>query len=111
MHEYSIAAEIVEAAIEKAGTRRIRKIQLHVGELSGIFDESLKLYLDIIFTEKNFEAVEIVIEPVSAVFLCSCGKEYSGGKLFDPCPVCGGFNRKITAGQNCTIESIEVDNE
>jgi Zn finger protein HypA/HybF involved in hydrogenase expression len=31
--------------------------------------------------------------------------------MADGCPSCGGYDRKITAGKDCLVESIEVNDE
>jgi hydrogenase nickel incorporation protein HypA/HybF len=109
MHEYGIALEIARLARESAGDRTIRLINLRVGELSGVSADSVALYLELIFREKNQEPPQVAAAPVPASFLCACGNRYSPVKPFDPCPACSGFDRKIMDGRDCTIESIEVD--
>lgn len=111
MHEYGIALEIVKLAEEKADGRPIVAVSLRVGALSGISGDSVSMYLDMIFREKPEMAPRITVEQVSAILLCSCGIQYTIDKMFDPCPKCGGFERAILDGDQCTIESIEVDDE
>jgi hydrogenase nickel incorporation protein HypA/HybF len=109
MHEYGVALEIAERAAAAAGSRRLSKITLRIGALSGIFAESLAMYCDLLFRGKQPAAVEIVPVNVPARFRCSCGTEYSPRKLFDPCPSCGGADRDIIDGKECLLESIEVE--
>ena len=109
MHEYGIALEIARVAQEGAGGRTIMQINLRVGELSGVFVDSVALYLELIFREKNLKPPRLVSTPAPAVFQCACGNRYSPAKPFDPCPACNGFYRTIVDGKECTIESIEVD--
>jgi Zn finger protein HypA/HybF involved in hydrogenase expression len=111
MHEYGVAAEIADLALKNAQGRRITAITLRIGDLSGIFIDSLTMYLELIFSEKNLKPPAIAATKIAAVFLCSCGNRYSPDKPFDPCPACSGFDRTIVDGQTCTIESIEVDDE
>ena len=109
MHEYGIAVEIAKMAREKAGGRGISAISLRIGALSGISAESVSLYLDCIFREGAEPPPRIVIVQVPAMLECTCGNQYIADKLFDPCPKCGGFERTVLDGNECTIESIEVD--
>ncbi|MBN2035490.1 MAG: hydrogenase maturation nickel metallochaperone HypA [Chitinispirillaceae bacterium] len=109
MHEYGIALEISRLALRTAGNRRILKINLRIGELSGVFFESLAMYLECIFNEQQNAAPAISVERAAARFKCSCGVEYAPDKLFSPCPSCGGFTRTVIDGKECTIESIEVE--
>ncbi len=109
MHEYGVALEIAETALKNAGGRRLSKVLLRIGDLSGVFAESLTMYLDLIFREKQKEPVTIVAEKVPARFKCACGAAYSPDKIFDPCPSCGGFDRTVIDGKECSIESIEIE--
>ena len=109
MHEYGVALQIAEMALKNAGSRNITKINLSIGDLSGVFGESLALYCDLLFREKQNTAVEIAFVRVPARFKCACGVEYSPAKILDPCPSCGGFDRFVVDGNQCTLESIEVD--
>ena len=111
MHEYGVALEIVERALASAGHRRITKVSVANGDLSGVNAESLAMYCDLVFREKQNAAAEITFVNVPARFKCACGVEYSPGKILDPCPSCGGFDRVVVAGNLCTLESIEVEDE
>jgi hydrogenase nickel incorporation protein HypA/HybF len=110
MHEYGVALEIAQTAFSAAGKRRLSKVTLRVGELSGVFAESLAMYCDLIFREKQSERVDVVSVTIPARFTCACGAVYSPRKLFDPCPSCGGADRSVIDGKECSLESIEVDN-
>ena len=111
MHEYGVAQEIADMALKTAGNRKVVKITMHIGELSGIFSESLTMYLDLILREKQDAPAEIAVVQERAAYQCSCGNRYSPPRLFEPCPVCGGFERTPAGGTECTIESIEVEDE
>jgi hydrogenase nickel incorporation protein HypA/HybF len=111
MHEYGIALEIARLVEERAGNRPVSAISLRVGALSGISGDSVSLYLELVFREKRGKVPRIAVEPVPASLQCVCGNRYTAEKLFDPCPACGGFERTILDGDQCTIESMEVDDE
>lgn len=111
MHEYGVALEIAEMTLKNAGGRRIIKINIGNGDLSGVSAESLAMYCDLIFREKQSAVVEIAIKKIAARFQCVCGVEYARGKMFDPCPSCKGFDRTVSGGDRCTLESIEVEDE
>ena len=111
MHEYGVALEIAGAARAAADGRRITGITVRVGGLSGVCGESLAMYCDLVFRERNDGAVDVTLTDVPARFRCSCGTEYSPRKLFDPCPSCGGADRVVVDGKECVLESIKVDGE
>jgi hydrogenase nickel incorporation protein HypA/HybF len=111
MHEYGIALEIANLVAEKAAGRTVIAISLRVGALSGISGDSVSMYLDLVFREKSEKVPRITIEQAPASLQCACGNRYTAEKMFDPCPQCGGFDRTVLDGTECTIESIEVDDE
>jgi Zn finger protein HypA/HybF involved in hydrogenase expression len=112
MHEYGVALEIVRMATEAAQGRPIAKVTLAVGDLSGVFSESLTMYGDLLFHDAQpSHPVVFSVNKVKAAFRCSCGVTYSPLEIFDPCPECRGFDRTIVDGNQCIIESIEVDDE
>jgi hydrogenase nickel incorporation protein HypA/HybF len=111
MHEYGVAQEIAELALSTADGRPIVKVNLRIGARSGIFSESLTMYLELILGERQGTTPAIVVTTIEARFKCSCGIEYTPHKIFDPCPACGGYNRATLDGNDCTIESIEVNDD
>lgn len=111
MHEYGVAQEIVSIACEKAESHAIKKISLRIGDLSGIVAESLTMYIELIFCDKQMAPPAVSIQKVLATLRCACGVTYCAEKMFDPCPACGSFERTIIDGTECTIESIEVEDE
>jgi len=111
MHEYGVALDVAEIALNTASGKPITKVNLRVGALSGIFSESLTMYLELVLGERQGSPPAIAVTMADARFKCSCGSEYAPVKTFDPCPSCGGFDRAIIDGNECTVESIEVDDD
>lgn len=109
MHEYSIAESLVESAIQSSENRKIVSMQIKVGTLSGVCIESLTFFVDLIMEERGFKSVEISTETESPMMECECGNEYLAKKIFDPCPICGTYSRKVLSGNDCILKSIEVD--
>ena len=109
MHEYSVACEIAALVKQTAAGRTVTKITLGVGALSGIFTESLAMYLDLVLPDMGMENVSVAMHDVPATFTCACGERYSAKSIAAVCPKCGGYHRTIAAGQDCVVESIEVD--
>jgi hydrogenase nickel incorporation protein HypA/HybF len=109
MHEYSVALNIADLVLQHSQGKRLEKVHLSIGALSGIYFESLEMYLQLVFEEKGHKGVVLDAQFVPATFQCSCGKEYTVSKMEDGCPACGGFERRMTGGKDCRVESIEVD--
>jgi hydrogenase nickel incorporation protein HypA/HybF len=111
MHEYSVATEIASIVQQTAQGRRVKKITLAIGALSGIFSESLLMYLELVLPDMGMDGVRIETKETPAVFACACGNEYKAENMAQACPECGGYERTIKAGHDCIVESIEVEDD
>ena len=108
MHEAAIATAIIEVVDNCRDSRKLEKLTIDNGVFSGVFADSLIFYLEIILEEKGMKDVAIEVRETPAHCICACGNEYKVSVYIESCPVCGGFDRRITEGKNCVIESIEV---
>lgn len=111
MHEYGIALQIADLAAEYAKGKRLTQLSIRIGALSGVFDESLKMYLELIAEERGWGSVACTFTLVDAMFLCVCKKEYQIKNMTESCPVCHSYERTAIDGADCRLESIEVDDE
>ncbi len=109
MHEYSISLEISKIAEKQADDKNISEIFLSIGTLSGIFDESLKFYLEQIFKKKYQSPVLITTEQIGAEFNCEYGKSNNTDNMLKPCPFCNNYTRTIVKGNECIIKSITLE--
>ena len=111
MHEYSVAADIAKIVSQTAKGRPVKKMTLAIGVLSGIFSESLLMYLELVLPEMGMDNVSVETKDARASFVCSCGTRYIAESMTTLCPQCGGYERSIESGHECTIESIEVEDD
>ena len=113
MHELPITESILEIAIrhaEKAGAKRITDIHLVIGQLSSIVDESVSFYWDIISKDTIAEGAELHFRRVQIQMLClDCNQRYHPGKGDLACPSCQSSKVKVIAGEEFSLEAIEVD--
>jgi len=112
MHEMSMAvniAELLKEEMEKRPGQTLAKVNLSVGELSGIQIESLKFSLEIVFRDKGWGNVELNVHKAPLMALCKeCGGEFEPEPADFRCKNCGSGNIEITGGQSLTIDSIEL---
>ena len=116
MHELPATQAILDAAICTArdhGASRIVAIDLVIGEMSTMMDDSVQMYFDIL--SRDTPAAGAVLrfrrEPGAATCF-DCAARYPVRPPLEPaCPVCGGTFVRVTGGQQFTIESIEVNDE
>ncbi|MCK4764745.1 MAG: hydrogenase maturation nickel metallochaperone HypA [Candidatus Aminicenantes bacterium] len=113
MHELALAQDIVETINEKVtdDLRKISNINLEVGAFSGVVPESLAFGIETIFADKKVPGVKVTIVKVPTIACCTCGKEYELKEIFETCPVCRSFERKLISGMEILIKSVEVSEE
>ena len=116
MHELSTMQSILDITLEyaaKYNAKRVTKISLEIGELSGFVPDWMQNYFDFVSEGTIAEKAELFIERVPAVVKCNvCGKEYtlSGEEFCFSCPECGDAAQiEILSGKEYNLISIEVD--
>ena len=113
MHELGVTQNILQIALEhaeKAGAKKIRSINLVVGGLAGIIEESVQFYFDFVSKETMAEDTKLVFKKVPVRFRCrNCGKEFEFQGEGWACPACQSSGPEILTGREFFMESIEVD--
>jgi hydrogenase nickel incorporation protein HypA/HybF len=116
MHELSITQGILRIALEaseRSGARPIRSVQLVIGELSSIVDDSVQFYFSQISRGTLAEKAVLQFRRVPANVLClECGHTLvSCAPLPSECPRCGSIKLRADGSRDFYIESIEVEDE
>lgn len=114
MHELPATRGILALALETAHAaraKRIRSIDICVGELTSIVDDSVQFYFDVL--SKNTIAAGARLnfkrEPGQGTCL-SCCRTFEVKPPLDPeCPFCHECSVRVTGGNRFLVESIEVD--
>ncbi|MBD3345813.1 MAG: hypothetical protein GF401_12190 [Chitinivibrionales bacterium] len=111
MHELSLAANILDIISEKAPSKAaIRKVNVTVGPLAGIWTESLQFGFDELAREQGFKNARLCITKTEARLRCTaCNNEYSADGLMEVCPSCGSLERTVLSGAEFTVDSIEME--
>lgn len=113
MHELAITQNILDIALSEAsaaGAGKITKINIVFGELSGVVSDSIEFYFDFIKKDNAAENAIINFREVPAVLRCrDCSTEFSPQGTSWSCPNCQGTKVEVTAGRDCFVESIEVE--
>ncbi len=113
MHELPVTQNILEIALrhaKAANASRIMSINIVIGELASIVDDSIQFYWDIISSDTIAEGAKLNFNRINAEFECKvCGERYNlqGNELV--CPDCGSLQIDIIAGKEFFLESIDVE--
>ena len=113
MHELSITQNILSIALEKAQAvqaSKINKINLTIGELTGIVADCVQFYFEHL-SKDTIAAKAILFFEQPATRLCcrNCGTTFSPNNLDWACPDCHEQKVEIVSGRECYVNSIEVD--
>jgi hydrogenase nickel incorporation protein HypA/HybF len=113
MHELPVAQSILEIALKhaaQAGAQRISNLYIVMGELSSMVDDSIQFYWDMIARDSIAEGAVLHFRRVPAELQCmTCFEKYHpvDGQLV--CPQCGGVGARILAGEEFSLEAIDVE--
>ncbi|MCL6590682.1 MAG: hydrogenase maturation nickel metallochaperone HypA [Firmicutes bacterium] len=113
MHEQSITEKILRVALAEAeahGARRVTKINITIGALSGIAAGSVEFYFQIIARDTIAAEAQLEFKIQPALLYCTqCQTEFQKDFFDFLCPVCSSPGKLGAVGRECLIESIEVE--
>jgi len=108
MHELSITRSIVELCAERAGDRRVARVTLEIGRLSGVVADSLRFCYDLCTEGTPLEGSALEIIDIAGKGRCrDCAREVS----LDGWPAlceCGSANLEWSAGEELRIKEMEL---
>jgi len=113
MHELAVTEQMLRVAIEyaeEAGASRIARLNLVVGDLSSIVDDSVQFYFDYLSEGTPAAGATLHFERIPARLRCrACGAEFTMGDMDWTCPHCGALGGDVVAGREFYLDSIEVE--
>ncbi|HUT68390.1 MAG TPA: hydrogenase maturation nickel metallochaperone HypA [Dehalococcoidales bacterium] len=113
MHEYSITESMLALALEKANEAnagKITRINLVVGELSGVVSECVQFYFDFLTKNTIANGAELSFETKPTRVRChKCEAIFAPSDHDWSCPTCHETGIEIVSGRECYMESIEVE--
>ncbi len=112
MHELSITQNILDIVLneaKKAQADKVTRINLVIGELSGIVSDSVLFYFDFLKKGNAAEEATIDFRLVPVELRCrDCLANFNPKDSAWVCPNCQGTNFDLITGRECYVESIEV---
>jgi len=108
MHELGITRNIVAIVDDVARGRRVRRVTLDVGKLSGVMSDAIAFCFDVVSKGTALEGASLEINQIDGRARCeACGAEFDTETLFT---ACGCGSRLVTRlrGEELTVKSMEL---
>ena len=113
MHELSITQSMLDLVLgeaEKAEAESVAKINLVIGEMTGVVGQCLQFYFDFLSKGTAAEGALLDFKVIPTTARCRhCAKKFELGEFDWTCPYCKGNNIEIIGGKELFVESIEVE--
>jgi hydrogenase nickel incorporation protein HypA/HybF len=113
VHELSITQNILDIALEhaqKAGASRIGRINLVIGDMTGVAEECVRFYMGAISKGTAAQEAELVVCRVPITARCQdCGEDFEVQDFRWACPCCQSTRSDIVGGKELLVDSIEVN--
>jgi hydrogenase nickel incorporation protein HypA/HybF len=109
MHELSITCSIVELVAETAKGRKVHRVTVEIGQLSGVLSDSIAFWFPEVARGTEVAKANLEIHEVAALARCeACGAEFPTPSMLTICP-CGSYQFKRLKGEELNIKSIELE--
>jgi hydrogenase nickel incorporation protein HypA/HybF len=114
MHEMAVTQSLLDIVLKEAakvGVKKVNGVNLVIGELSGLVDDSIQFYFDFMTRGTIAEGAKLNFTRIPAKMKCrACGEEFTPGSPDEwICPKCSQWQAEVIAGKEFYIDSIEVD--
>ncbi len=113
MHELAITQSMLDLVLEqaeKAGAKEVGRINLVIGEMTGVVDRAVQFYFDFLSKGTAAEGAALAFKVIPTTARCrNCHKEFELGEFDWTCPHCQSNNIEIVGGKELFVESIEVE--
>jgi hydrogenase nickel incorporation protein HypA/HybF len=109
MHELSITRNIVAIVSDCAQGRRVRRVTLEVGKLSGVMTDAIAFCFDVVAQGTVLEGASLDIREVEGRARCTaCGTEFDMPTLYTSC-ACGSRRLHRLQGEELKIKTMELE--
>lgn len=108
MHELAITQSIIESVADHCDGRRISRVVLEVGTLSGVMIDAVLFCFDLAAEGTPLEGASLDVVEIEARAICrSCKMEFIQDSLLRPCR-CGSHDIERLSGEELNIRQYEL---
>ncbi|MFH2037921.1 MAG: hydrogenase maturation nickel metallochaperone HypA [Chloroflexota bacterium] len=113
MHELDVTQSILSIALEnarKVDAKQITGINLLIGQMASLVDDSIQFYWDIISEGTIALGAKLNFKRIPTEMRCfDCGiLFFPNSETFD-CPSCGSIRVQVIHGDEMRVDSIDVE--
>ena len=109
MHELGITRNVVAIVTEAARGRRVRRVVLEIGELSGVLPDAVCFCFDVVAQGTSIDGATLEIRRITGRARClECSAEFDTPSLLTSCR-CGSRRLDRLRGEELNIKSIEIE--
>ncbi len=111
MNTLTLARNLLEAALRLAAPeKRITALTVNVGQLLDVGEDDLRSAWEQLTAGTRAEGARLDVRYVPAEFSCMICRRLFKSEREDPaCPYCGSLGAKIEHGEECLLQSIELE--
>lgn len=108
MHELGITRNLVAIVADAAGSRKVTRVNLDVGELSGVMADAIKFCFDVVAKDSPIDGALLAVRMVPGKGLCQeCGAAVEMPSRITACS-CGSRRIHVSQGEDVKIASMEL---
>jgi hydrogenase nickel incorporation protein HypA/HybF len=113
MHELAITEHLLSTVLrygEQAHAERITALNIIVGDLSSVVDDSVQFYWEITAKGTIAETALLHFERIPCKLMCeACDNIFPLATYEGQCPQCAGQRVKVISGNEFQLASIEIE--
>ncbi|MBN2026309.1 MAG: hydrogenase maturation nickel metallochaperone HypA [Actinobacteria bacterium] len=113
MHELGVTESIASICLKHAqgnNAKRVLKVNVKLGELTGIVDHYVAFYWDMVTKDTIAQGAELNFTKVPVVAHCpACEDDFEVVEYDLTCPRCGRTETELISGREFMVESIEIE--
>ena len=111
MHELAITRNIVAIVAEAAKGRRVSRVTVEIGELSGVMADAVAFCFGIVARGTPLDGALLDIRLIDGRARCQeCAGEFAAETLFARCP-CGSRRVERLQGEELNVKTMEFAEE